>query len=176
MSSDNKRMKIAGLAALALPFLVMGTMTASHITARHGGDPVWQVKIAAYDPRDLLYGHYLRYRYDWQYEGGDQFAECLQLSPSGTGNKDPKVQLVDCGTAADAGSSVIRLPEAENQYLIPEEKSMELDSLFREDDHVFRIELVAHANQSISVRNLYVDDIPLEDFLRSWTPTETTVP
>jgi len=170
--------KIVKLAALILPFAVLGVMTGHNIMQRHGTDPAWQVKIAAYDPRDLLYGHYLRYRYEWNYR---EFAtpavtsRCLLLSPSGMDHKDPYVQTVDCDSAASGGNSVIEMPNPENRYLIPEEKAEDLDRLFRGSDHTFRVELVAHGDRSISTRNLYVDDTPLEEFLRNWTPDEEMV-
>lgn len=51
-------------AALALPLAGLGTSWAvTHVRAQQG--TVWQVPVSGYDPRDLLQGHYVQYRYDW---------------------------------------------------------------------------------------------------------------
>jgi len=51
-------------AALALPLLGLGAAWAvAHLRAQQGTE--WEVPVAGYDPRDLLRGHYIVYRYDW---------------------------------------------------------------------------------------------------------------
>ncbi|MBK9431920.1 MAG: GDYXXLXY domain-containing protein [Sphingomonadales bacterium] len=50
--------------ALALPVLgLAGSWALSHRQAQQGTD--WEVPVAGYDPRDLLRGHYIRFRYEW---------------------------------------------------------------------------------------------------------------
>ena len=52
------------LAALALPLIGLGAGWAvTHTQAQQGTD--WDVPIRGYDPRDLLRGHYITFRYDW---------------------------------------------------------------------------------------------------------------
>lgn len=51
-------------AALALPLLGLGwTWASADRLSRQGTD--WQVPIEGFDPRDLLRGHYVEFRYDW---------------------------------------------------------------------------------------------------------------
>ncbi len=52
------------LAALALPLVGLGGLWGwSDWRSRQGTD--WEVTISGYDPRDLLRGHYVLYRYEW---------------------------------------------------------------------------------------------------------------
>lgn len=52
------------LAALALPLVGLGALWGwSDWRSRQGTD--WEVTITGYDPRDLLRGHYVLYRYEW---------------------------------------------------------------------------------------------------------------
>lgn len=58
----NRRLAFA--LALALPLAGLAASWAStHRAAQQGVE--WEVPIAGYDPRDLLRGHYVIYRYDW---------------------------------------------------------------------------------------------------------------
>lgn len=51
-------------AALLLPLIVLAYSWAStYRLAQQGQD--WLIPIQGYDPRDLLRGHYVQYRYDW---------------------------------------------------------------------------------------------------------------
>ncbi|HKV00463.1 MAG TPA: GDYXXLXY domain-containing protein [Vineibacter sp.] len=63
-----KRMMTAlVIAALALPVAVLGAMVGD---AEYGiaNARVMRVAIRGYDPRDMLRGHYLNYRFDWNAE------------------------------------------------------------------------------------------------------------
>lgn len=51
-------------AALALPLIGLSAVWAiAHVRAQQGIE--WEVPVAGIDPRDLLRGHYIVYRYDW---------------------------------------------------------------------------------------------------------------
>jgi hypothetical protein len=53
-----------GLLTLALPLVGLGgTWAWTHVRAQQGAE--WDVPIMGYDPRDLLRGHYIVFRYDW---------------------------------------------------------------------------------------------------------------
>ncbi|MDE2434827.1 MAG: GDYXXLXY domain-containing protein [Sphingomonadales bacterium] len=54
-------------AALALPLLGLGGMWISADRLSRQGTE-WDVPIQGYDPRDLLQGHYVQFRYDWPRE------------------------------------------------------------------------------------------------------------
>lgn len=58
----NARAIFAG--SLALPLVALaGVWAGTHVRAQQGQD--WLVPVTGYDPRDLLRGHYVQYRYDW---------------------------------------------------------------------------------------------------------------
>ncbi len=171
MLSDRK--SIIGIAALVLPIVVLAAVAGNASLRQNVGQHMWRVKISAYDPRDLLYGHYLTYRYDWNADGQIQMTavageSCLCLNSSGAGINDPKAHAVNCSVpAGNTCESVIAAPETREKYLIPEHNAERLESLFRNGKHDFRVEIMAHNDKSVSVRDLYVDGVALEDYLRS---------
>lgn len=56
--------RLASLAAIALPLVGLAGMWAStERWSRQGTD--WLVPVEGYDPRDLLRGHYVQFRYAW---------------------------------------------------------------------------------------------------------------
>jgi hypothetical protein len=62
MTPRGTRLTLA--AALMLPIAALAISWAvTHHQAQQGQD--WLVPIQGYDPRDLLRGHYVQYRYDW---------------------------------------------------------------------------------------------------------------
>lgn len=61
------RHRILWCAALILPLIVFGGVWANtHHMAKQGED--WLIPVEGYDPRDLLRGHFIQYRYDWPVE------------------------------------------------------------------------------------------------------------
>lgn len=55
---------LISIAALALPLVGLGGLwLTTDRTSRLGTE--WDVPIEGYDPRDLLQGHYVQFRYDW---------------------------------------------------------------------------------------------------------------
>lgn len=164
---------VIGVAALVFPIVVLAAVAGNASLQQNVGQHMWRVKISAYDPRDLLYGHYLTYRYDWNADGRIQTPTpadegCLCLNSSGDGINDPKAHGVSCSIpAGGACESVVTAPTMPAKYMIPEHNAERQESLFRGGNHDFRVELMTHNNQSVSVRGLYVDGIALEDYLRS---------
>src|SRR5215475_15431191 len=69
--------------ALLLPIVAFLGLVGRAELLRASG-PVFHVAIAGYDPRDLLQGHYLRYRLQWPADGAcDGTTCCLCLQTSG---------------------------------------------------------------------------------------------
>ncbi|WP_311269181.1 GDYXXLXY domain-containing protein [Sphingobium sp. WCS2017Hpa-17] len=59
-----RRTRLTLTAALLLPLAALAASWAvTHRQAQQGQD--WLIPIQGYDPRDLLRGHYVQYRYDW---------------------------------------------------------------------------------------------------------------
>ena len=67
--------KVARIAAiLGLPLAGLAALWAQSETLSHQGTD-WEVPVQGYDPRDLLRGHYVEFRYDWpvrEQEGEDE--------------------------------------------------------------------------------------------------------
>lgn len=64
------------LAALALPVLGL-TISAGWHQWRQSGAAEWRIPVTGYDPRDLLAGHYARFRYAWRLEGQCPSGDCM---------------------------------------------------------------------------------------------------
>lgn len=59
-----RRTRLLLAVTLLLPLAALAaSWTVTHRQAQQGQD--WLVPIEGYDPRDLLRGHYVQYRYDW---------------------------------------------------------------------------------------------------------------
>ena len=71
-------------AALVLPVIGLGaSWFATHRMAQQGEE--WLIPVQGYDPRDLLRGHFIQYRYDWPAEakeGAEQGVDSLSYSNS----------------------------------------------------------------------------------------------
>ena len=132
---------LAAAATLALPVLALAAMVANAEWQVRGGTVI-RVPITGSDPRDPLRGHYLRYRFAWNWQGepGEQAdAICVlaagenppvrPLPPEG----DPGCRLVlrrDTGDGARWGafmpagvSDKLFVPEAQAQALESELRS-----------------------------------------------------
>lgn len=69
--------RLSSIAAIALPLVgLMGMWASTEQWSRQGTD--WLVPVEGYDPRDLLRGHYVQFRYAWP------GAEEAQFNPTAT--------------------------------------------------------------------------------------------
>lgn len=97
----------------------------------------WDIELTGYDPRDLLRGHYLRLRldYDWDEEKTDYCSGtscCLCLIPSD--KQAPKVHKEYCGTAKSQCDAYIR-PEFEtslDRYYVPETEALRAEGILQQ--------------------------------------------
>lgn len=60
----SRRRSLAVLAALLLPLLFLGVETLMHVWQNKYA-PSYTVAISGYDPRDLVYGKFIQFRYLW---------------------------------------------------------------------------------------------------------------
>ncbi len=181
MSFNHKT--ILKMGALALPFAALLLMAGNATLNRDAGQSVWQVKIAGYDPRDLLYGHYLTYRYEWNVKGNaatpPENDTCLCLTASGGGNRDPEVAPLRCSEKKTARCDVViqawkpngfyslKPGSGPEQYFIPENHARELEDLLRDGKQTLRIEFTAHKDGHTAIRTLYIGEQPLAAYLRT---------
>src|ERR1044071_512967 len=89
---------------------------------------VFHVAIAGYDPRDLLQGHYLRYRLQWPGEGtcdNDTCCLCLRISDAPT--------KVECGVADAACDAQLsrQMIEQRREFFIQENAGPALEQAIR---------------------------------------------
>lgn len=138
------------LVALAIPLFGLGALWATaHVRSTQGSD--WDVPIMGYDPRDLLRGHYVEYRYDWpglRDEQRDSFYdESLGLCIKGNA---PRVASVSVVNVADASrqtdcAAVVRAnmwaEEGVNGVItdriyIPQTRGREYEDRLRDPDQI----------------------------------------
>lgn len=185
MTNDKK--VLTGILVLVFPILVLAGMAGKAAIHQGIGEQTWKIQIKGYDPRDLIYGHFLRFRYDWNiipnpYTSSDHHNNdqtCLCVNRADNSYDNPTVYRTDCKTPKNRHcTSVMKVyphgnnyslnrDEASEKYFIPEENSAAIDRLLRRDEDTFSIELMAHKDKSVSVRKLYVNDVPLNEHLRN---------
>jgi uncharacterized membrane-anchored protein len=132
----------------------------------------WDFAITGYDPRDLLRGHYLRFRidYDWQEsqnECNDE-ASCVYCLTD-VGGQAPKVQIVaiDIAKQCDGFMQYDDLREPLNRFYIAEIQAKLAEDILRQA----RIENTAYLRLSINKKgaprivDLLIDGQPLEKLL-----------
>jgi hypothetical protein len=60
------RRSFINLAVLVLPVAFLALWSAS-LSWRHHNSPTYEVVMAGYDPRDIVYGKYIIFTYDWNH-------------------------------------------------------------------------------------------------------------
>ena len=110
-------------ASLALPVLLVAGMAGRAEWALRGGVPV-RIRITGYDPRDPIRGHYLRYRFAWNWEGGAAPGATAALCLLSRGD-DPAARPL--ASAADPACELpVRLQPGDAPRFQPEGVSDEL--------------------------------------------------
>lgn len=140
--------------------------------------PVIQVKITTYDPRDLFYGQYMTYRFDWNWKDGAPKEDACQGEDCclcvGEGNIDPEVSLAAC-TASEENKECQHLIKGRfygmsfdpgfNRYYVDERHAYPLEQLFRQGTETFRIGLGLPIGGKAILERLYINDQSLEEYL-----------
>ena len=146
--------------ALLLPIVAFAGLTARAELLRAAG-PVFRVAITGYDPRDLLQGHYLRYRIQWPEDGAcDDAACCLCLRTSGGHTK------IECGVASQTCDAQLnhQMVEQERKFFIQEDAGLALEQAIRREGGT--IDLNVTSNEQIRVHELFIDDVRHRRWLR----------
>ena len=132
----DRRADRALLIALALPIAALAAMVVrAEITSR-GGRP-WVIAISGYDPRDLVRGHYLRYRLDfrWDEPGERCTASTCCYCLRGPAGGEPLVTKLACDETASCDSSFHESQlEHLQQFFIPEDRGTALEGEIRARD------------------------------------------
>lgn len=159
-----------GLGVILVPIGLLLLIARAELTLASG--QVFRVGIAGYDPRDLLHGHYLQYRYvfDWQGE-----PTCGAVAPSETSLGDPRccvcltraqspeqapsARQVSCAEAMGCdGFLRVQNIEPPLRYFIPEAQASALERALIE--HRAAVDLTVRANGEAIPGELYLDGQP----------------
>ena len=152
--------------ALLLPIVAFIGLVGRAELLRASG-PVFRVAIAGCDPRDLLQGHYLRYRLQWPAaEACDGATCCLCLQVSGVHTK------IDCGAAAAACEAQLsrQMVEQGREFFIQEDTGPALEQAIRRGQGAMALNVTP--NGQIRVHELFIDGVPHRRWLRDNAPRQ----
>lgn len=173
------------LLALLVPMLLVAK--AHHETSAY---PVVQIKITGYDPRDILYGHYMLYQFDWDWVEGQPPSDehrpchgsgcCLCL---GEGHIDPGASIIACDApksetpqcAARVKGSYYndeRFHIGHNRYYVAQTRALELERLLQQSPEKFRMGITLPPSGKPRIKGLYIDGQLVEDYLRATPPAD----
>ena len=175
--------KPLGLLFLALPFAAMLLLVAINFQ-NVSGYKEYRFEITGYDPRDLLKGHYLIFRYKWpenavnmfddhNYPRTDQVCACMS-----DGVSAPVLWFDACkpvgGNRCDAGVKVsgwsggagFQPADTLRQYYIPEEHAVMLESMLRAGKYKFEVGIVPRKDGEAQLKMLYIDGVALDEFVK----------
>lgn len=130
--------------------------------------PVVKIEIEPYDPRDLLYGHYMTYAYKWNWNKDQPDAKtcqgancCLCL---GEEAQDPKASVMACPSDKPQQCTHVlkgtfygdRFDIGLNRYYVDENIALPLENLFRNKKETFHVGLSISPKGKPLVQKLYV--------------------
>lgn len=161
-------------------------LNALHMTQQYKTYPSFRVVIEPYDPRDLFYGHYLTFRTAWNWKdaplaqerqgrrGPYQKNSCLCVEE---GNENPPVYKVTCPAAGAVLPQCRHILKGEsygeqsfearvNRYYLDEAAAMPLERQFRDGKKKFTLDLYVTPGGKALPGQLYVEDVPLEDYIK----------
>ena len=128
---------------------------------------VYRVPITGYDPRDLLYGQYLRFRFDVQPRAGSQVegggeVYCFQRVTTPPGYE---IRMLVAGEGEGECDSTLPadLLLVGHKYFIPEQHAPALEGALRTE--AAAVDLLIHSDHSFSVGQLYLNELPWQEAL-----------
>lgn len=169
-------------ATLSVALAVGAPLANALMTAQKFRDyPSFRVKIEPYDPRDLFYGHYLRFQTTWnwkdktpennQFHGSREACLCV-----GEGDTNPVVSAASCPPAGENlpncrftlrgtlyGNS--RFDTGVNRYYVDEALAKPLEDLFVREKRDFSLDLHVTPEGKTLPGELYVEGERLKDFV-----------
>lgn len=161
-------------------------LNALHMTQQYKSYPSFRVNIEPYDPRDLFYGHYLRFRTAWNWKeappqderrnrvGRYQKDSCLCVAD---GEENPLVHKVACPppeTGVPECRHILRgesygewsFDAGVNRYYLDETAALPLEREFRDGKKKFTLDLYVAPGGKALPGQLYVEGIPLEEYIK----------
>ena len=125
--------------AIAVPVIGLLSLIARAEFALRSGS-TWELPIAGYDPRDLLHGRYLNYRFRFNWQGvhscgepWDEFTPdahcCVCFTAGDHGPFDPPARQVTCDAQVDPCEGWLRGDAliGPHRYFVPEDQAEALE-------------------------------------------------
>lgn len=172
---------------LLFPLVGMMALIGIHANNKERGT-LWQISVNGYDPRDLLHGHYLTYRYNWQWAKntgeckGKDCAVCLHDVNSN--HVDPQVTLMKAKDAEESCDTYIRGYSysgknfrigAKNangllRYYIAEEDARDLNKFMRDQEDNIDFDMGIRVNETgqAYIDQMYINGQPLEEWMKEY--------
>lgn len=127
---------------------------------------VYRVKIKGYDPRDLLRGHYLRYRFEFRERLLDPSIDDLNHSHDYCFIREASEQFQIMRILTEEGglcTSRMKSTELDKpqKYFIPEAHAKALEASLRHQNA--EVDLIINLDGHYSVGQLYLDGVPWEE-------------
>jgi GDYXXLXY protein len=152
--------------ALLLPIVAFVGLVV-HAELLRASGPLFYVAVAGYDPRDLLQGHYLRYRLQWPADGAcDGATCCLCLQTSGVHTK-VACSVVDRTCGAQLSRPMV---EQGREFFIQEDAGPALEQAIRRGQGTIALNVTL--NGQVRVHELLIDGIPHRRWLRDNAPRQ----
>jgi uncharacterized membrane-anchored protein len=161
------------LAIVLLPFILLCLLILRAEYHLSTGSK-WDFAITGYDPRDLLRGHYLRFRikYDWQ----ETKNKCVDKYNCGycltkiKNQQAPKVQIVDKTIAQQCDGFMLynELQTPLNRFYIPEKYAQKAETILqnaRQNNTAF-LRLSISTQGKAQIVDLLIDGKPLNQLLK----------
>lgn len=177
---------IAKIFTLFLPIVVLTGMVFVHHWNKNNGVE-YVIPITGYDPRDMLRGHYLTFRYDWNWRVKapqkyscykEDCGVCLDSNGDAQTVFNPLVDVrfkdtecpvflkghVKYGRFYPGGDKAYSL----QRYYIPEKYAEELNDLLRTDEDTrFDIGLRRSGSGKTYIAHLYINGETLEEWIQN---------
>lgn len=158
-------------ASLALPVLLLAGMAGRAEWAVRDGIVI-RVPIAGYDPRDMLRGHFLRYRLAWNWVGGEPPGNAEALCVLARTDNPPVLRYADDAPPCPLlvrlapGGPAFRPVGVTDELFVPEASADALQKMLRSGGAAVTVDLVIAANGTARIKGWQVDGKPIAE----WAP------
>ena len=164
----NKRV----ILAVAIPFILLCLLIVRAEYHVKTGQQ-WNFKMTGYDPRDLLRGHYLQFRveYDWQAARGScSSSQTCCLCLTSTGEITPSVHKTSCSTAKTQcdGFMLSEHQQSLNRFYIAETEARRAEKIVqqaRRDNNAYITTSINNQGEPVIV-DLLIGKQSLNDLLK----------
>ena len=151
--------RIVWLAAIPLVG-ILGMMVRAEYRVRTAS--VYRLPISGYDPRDLLYGHYISFVFDTSpLDALEQKPTLLCMDGYVDGNELPTASGADDCERTVSLSSL----SGPRKLFIPEADASALEAALQRTDVVSTVETRVHQDGLITLGELYLDGVVWRDYL-----------